>query len=208
MHYPYGGPPTYPKQVWDHGGNIEQYDSGIKYADDAIGRLMQVLDQRGFSKNTVVILTADHGESLGQHGLTYHGQALYWELIHVPIVIRYPERVPAGVRVAVPVTNSALPQRSCSYSHLMRSEHFQDPRLNALWINPEVASHWPDALSEVSKNNIISEENKSVGKVVATSSDGPMKSVMTSKWHLIVHKELGEQLYDWKSDPQESTQSD
>jgi Sulfatase len=60
VHYPYGGPPTYPKPAWENGGSIEQYDAGIKCADDAIGRLMQALDQRQLSKNTLVIITADH----------------------------------------------------------------------------------------------------------------------------------------------------
>jgi arylsulfatase A-like enzyme len=204
VHYPYGGPPTYPRQAWDHGGNIEHYDSGIKYADDAIGRLMQALDRRGLTKSTMVIVTADHGESLGQHGLTYHGQALYWELIHVPIVIRYPDHVPAGIRVAVPVTNSALPATIMRLLGPDAKETFPGPPLNALWAAPAAAENWPDALSEVSKNNIISEENKAVGKLVATSADGPMKSVVTTRWHLIVHKELGDQLYDWIHDPGES----
>jgi len=203
VHYPYGGPPTYPKQAWDHGGNIEQYDSGIKYVDDAIGRLMQGLDQRGLADNTLVIVTADHGESLGQHGLAYHGQALYWELIHVPIVIRYPGRVPAGVRVHVPVTNSALPSTVMQILGEGRRPTFPGPPLSALWM-AATAEPWPDALSEVSKNNIISEENKAVGKLVATTTDGPMKSVVTTRWHLIVHKELGDQLYDWVHDPGES----
>jgi arylsulfatase A-like enzyme len=204
VHYPYGGPPTYPKQAWDHGGNIEQYDSGIKYADDAIGRLMQALDQRGLSKNTLVIVTADHGESLGQHGLAYHGQALYWELIHVPIVIRYPEHVPVGVRLAVPVTNSALPATIMQLLAPDAPEIFPGPPLNALWNGATTERNWPDALSEVSGNNIISEENKAAGKLVATSADGPMKSVVTTRWHLIVHKELGDQLYDWLHDPGEA----
>jgi arylsulfatase A-like enzyme len=204
VHYPYGGPPTYPKPVWDHGSRMDQYDAGIKYADDAIGRLMQALDQRDLSKNTLVIITADHGESLGQHGLTYHGQALYWELIHVPIVIRYPGHVPAGVRVRTPVTSSALPATIMALLGGAGQKIFPGPPLNALWTTSTVAPDWPDALSEVSKNDIISDENKAVGKLIATAADGPMKSVVTARWHLIVHKELGDQLYDWVHDSGES----
>ena len=39
---------------------------------------------------------------------------------------------------------------------------------------------------------------------MATTADGPMKSVVTTRWHLIVHKELGDQLYDWVHDPEEA----
>jgi hypothetical protein len=165
---------------------------------------MQALDQRDLSKNTLVIITADHGESLGQHGLTYHGQALYWELIHVPIVIRYPGHVPAGVRVRTPVTSSALPATIMALLGGAGQKIFPGPPLNALWTTSTVAPDWPDALSEVSKNDIISDENKAVGKLIATAADGPMKSVVTARWHLIVHKELGDQLYDWVHDSGES----
>ncbi len=50
VHYPYGGPPTYPKPEWDHGGRIDEYDASVRYADDALGRLLQALDQRGLSR--------------------------------------------------------------------------------------------------------------------------------------------------------------
>ena len=75
--------------------------------------------------------------------------------------------------------------------------------MNALW-TATAGPDWPDALSEVSKNDIISDENKAVGKLIATAADGPMKSVVTARWHLIVHKELGDQLYDWVHDAGES----
>ena len=68
---------------------------------------------------------------------------------------------------------------------------------------PAAQPAWPDALSEVAKHNIVTNESNAVGKLVATTADGPMKSVVTARWHLIVHKELGDQLYDWVHDPGE-----
>ena len=50
----------------------------------------------GLAENTIVVITSDHGESLGDHGLTYHGAALYWELVHVPLIIFYPKHIPAA----------------------------------------------------------------------------------------------------------------
>ena len=134
MHYPYGGPPIYPKPAWDHGGRIDEYDASVKYADDDLGRLMQALDQRGLSPNTLVIITSDHGESLGQHGLTYHGQALYRELIHVPLVIFYPGHVPAGVKVPRPVTNAAIPATIMDILGARTQQNiFPSSSLSALW---------------------------------------------------------------------------
>src|SRR6202163_5130159 len=70
---------------------------------------MEELRRRGLENNMLVVITSDHGESLGQHHLRTHGKALYWELIHVPLVIWYPGHIPAGVTVTTPVTNAAIP---------------------------------------------------------------------------------------------------
>ncbi len=203
VHDPYGGPRGYAKPSWPQQTNVDAYDDGVKYVDDYIGRLMDELDRRGLAKNTLVVITGDHGESLGQHHLRTHGKALYWELIHVPLVVWYPGHVPAGMRVEVPVTNSALP---ATIMELLGEEGpgtFPGPPLSALWKNPATQSAWPDALSEVAKHNIVTNESKAVGELVATTADGPMKSVVSAGWHLIIHKELGDQLYDWVHDPAE-----
>lgn len=205
VHDPYGGPSAYPKPSWAQQTNIDAYDDSVKYVDDYIGRLMDELDRRGLTKNTLVVITGDHGESLGQHHLRTHGKALYWELIHVPLVVRYPGHVPAGVRFDMPVTNSALPATIMELLGDGGQEAFPGPPLSAIWKTPAAAQPaWPDALSEVAKHNIVTDESKSVGKLVATTADGPMKSVITTRWHLIVHKGLGDQLYDWMHDPGES----
>ena len=54
------------------------------------GRLLHGLDGLGDLKTTIVIITSDHGESLGDHGLSFHGAALYWDLVHVPLIIYSP----------------------------------------------------------------------------------------------------------------------
>ncbi len=97
VHDPYGGPRGYPKPSWPQQTDVDAYDNGVKYVDDHIAQLMEELGRRGLADHTLVIITSDHGESLGQHHLRTHGKALYWELIHVPLLIWYPGHVPAGV---------------------------------------------------------------------------------------------------------------
>ncbi|HEV2698536.1 MAG TPA: sulfatase [Terriglobales bacterium] len=87
VHDPYGGPSSYPKPAWSQSTDIDRYDDGVKYVDDCLGRLMRALEEKGLSKNTLVIVTSDHGEALGQHFLMRHGHVLYWELIRVPLVV-------------------------------------------------------------------------------------------------------------------------
>ena len=203
VHYPYGVPPTYPRPEWDHGSRIDEYDASVKYADDALGRLLQALDQRGLTKNTLVIVTSDHGESLGQHGLTYHGQALYRELIHVPLVMWYQGHLPAGVKVQTPVTNAAVPATIMDILGAGTQQNkFPCSSLSALWQTG--ATDWPDPLSELARNDIADKEDRAAAKIVPTATTGSMKSLVTPHWQFITHESMGDQLYDWARDPAES----
>ncbi len=69
---------------------VDRYDSGIAFVDDQFGRVLDFLDQQGLSDNTIVVVLADHGEALGEHGNTTHNSSVYQEEIHVPLAIRIP----------------------------------------------------------------------------------------------------------------------
>ncbi len=73
---------------------ISQYDGKIKYVDKQVGALLRALEKSGLSKNTLVILTADHGEEFLEHGWLFHGKRLYDELTHVPLIMRLPGIIP------------------------------------------------------------------------------------------------------------------
>jgi arylsulfatase A-like enzyme len=74
------------------------YDGEIHYADRHIGALLAELDP-AVLKNTLIVLTADHGEELHDHGGWKHGQSLYNEQIHVPLIFRWDGRIPADRRL-------------------------------------------------------------------------------------------------------------
>jgi arylsulfatase A-like enzyme len=82
----------------------DQYDDAIGYLDAQLGQLFDSLQQRGMLDHTVVLLTADHGEEFGEHGVFDHGNSLYRPSVQVPLLVVYPPAVPAGRRVASPVT--------------------------------------------------------------------------------------------------------
>jgi arylsulfatase A-like enzyme len=63
------------------------YDGEARFIDREIGRLFERLRAMSPARSTIVVLTADHGELLGEHGLMSHGQYLYDELIHVPLLV-------------------------------------------------------------------------------------------------------------------------
>jgi arylsulfatase A-like enzyme len=199
VHHPYGAPVGYPHSPWNHGTAIDNYDEGLRFADDSIGHLLADLEQRGLAQKTLIIVTSDHGESLGQHELTYHASALYWELIHVPLLIWYPGHVPIGLRVARPVSIAAIPGTVLDLARSSQRTLIAGPPLSSLWTTPAAES--PDPLSELAKNEIIAPEDRQ--PEIPNAFTGSMRSIVTPHWHLITHEKMGNQLYDWVHDPGE-----
>jgi arylsulfatase A-like enzyme len=74
------------------------YDTELAYVDMRLGQLYDYLAQSGLLDNTILIITADHGENLGDHGLMDHQYCVYDTLVHVPLIIRYSASFPARHR--------------------------------------------------------------------------------------------------------------
>ena len=202
VHYGYGGPVGYPKPAWDNGTTVDEYDAGVRYTDDFIGRLLRGLDELGALKNTVVIVTADHGESLGDHGLSFHGAALYWELVHVPLIVSWPGHIPEGIRAEQPVSNAGIASTILNFIGANENP-FPGPSLQNAW-QPRNAQAWPNVVSELPQTNTIVAADRVMQGKIPIATDGWMKSVVSPEWQLIVHEKLGNQIYDWKADPLES----
>ena len=83
---------------------LDMYDGSIAYLDSQLGRLFAELERRGLLDNTIVIVAADHGDEFAEHGVVDHGTTLYRFAVQVPLVVRFPGQVPAGRRVAQPVS--------------------------------------------------------------------------------------------------------
>ena len=66
------------------------YDGGINYVDEQLGKVFEKLDQLGIDDNTIIILTADHGEGFKEHDRLRHGYKPYIELVHVPLIMKGP----------------------------------------------------------------------------------------------------------------------
>lgn len=121
VHYDYNPPPPY-SRMFDrayHGratGDLDDirlgapprdvdhavalYDGEIAWVDANIGRILARLRAQGLDRNTIVAVTADHGEEFLDHGQAGHFKTLYDEVVRVPLIVRYPGHVAAGRRVA------------------------------------------------------------------------------------------------------------
>jgi uncharacterized sulfatase len=75
---------------------VATYYAMISLMDKYIGVILDKLDELGLAENTVVVFTTDHGHLFGQHGMQNKGGFHYEDLLRLPFIVRYPNRVPAG----------------------------------------------------------------------------------------------------------------
>jgi arylsulfatase A-like enzyme len=101
--------------------SIDLYDGATRYIDSQIGRVLQGLKDLGLYKDTLIILTSDHGEGLGQHGVWGHG-TVYDHTVYVPIILKHPD----------------LPQRKAVDGYVQHVDLF--PTIQEI----TGATQWPD----------------------------------------------------------------
>lgn len=83
------------------------YDAEVRYVDDNIGRLLETLEELDLYKDSLIIVTSDHGEEFWEHGGFEHGHTLYNELINVPLIIKLPSKE-NNKSIDIPVTTQSL----------------------------------------------------------------------------------------------------
>ena len=88
-----------PPGITDKDYVIAQYDGAVAYMDACIRTIFNALEAHGIMDETIVILNGDHGETLYDHECWFDHHGLYDVTLHVPLIIRYPGRIPAGSRV-------------------------------------------------------------------------------------------------------------
>jgi arylsulfatase A-like enzyme/Tfp pilus assembly protein PilF len=94
LHGPYLLPEPWLSRFGD-----DVYDGELAYTDDLIGRLWKSLQKLGLADRTALIITADHGEGLGDHGERHHGFFLYNSTINIPMIVRMPGGASGGTRI-------------------------------------------------------------------------------------------------------------
>ncbi len=95
-HTPYDPPAPF---IPDERTNAALYGGEVAYVDSLVGRLLGFLDDRELAQSTLIVLTSDHGEALGEHGELTHGFFVYEPTLRIPLVVRYPG-VDEGRRVS------------------------------------------------------------------------------------------------------------
>ncbi len=177
------------------------YDGNIAYIDHQIGRLLAALESRDLRRNTIVIVSSDHGEHFGEHGgIMSHANSLYLPLLHVPLVISYPPRVPTGHRVQAAVSLQQLPATILDLAGLAGRDSVPGRSLATQWAAPgdslaRDASVATPLLSSLTYNTFSSP--------IDPIQKGAMQSIVQGALHYIRNGDGSEELYDVVADPRE-----
>jgi arylsulfatase A-like enzyme len=178
---------------------LDAYEGTIAYLDNQLGVLFDELDRRGALDNTVVIVTSDHGEEFGEHGVFSHGHSLYLPSLRVPLLISFPSRIPSRKRVHEPVSLRDLPATVVDLIGLDKAHSFPGESL---------ARYWDDSADTVkpAPEMLLSEVQQITGwPQWYPNVKGAMKSLVYEDMHYIKHEGDGrEELYDFESDSGET----
>lgn len=176
------------------------YYAEISLVDRQFGRILEALAATGQLQNTIVIFTSDHGELLGDHGLAYKGGRFYEALVHVPLIVSWPERFAAGRRSDALVELVDLAPTILEAAHLPVPTTMQGTSLIPLLSGDAPLHHH--------KDRVISEFNDALGPgTVPEGCEFGTHAVMVfdGRYKIVVYDGLSVgELYDLQNDPGET----
>jgi hypothetical protein len=191
-HGPFRLPPTYATRFEPDTLGRNLYDGSIAYLDAEVGRFVAQLRKRGVLEHTLLVVTADHGDHFGERGLVGHGNSLNLPLLHVPLVIRYPARVPAGHRVETPVSLTDLGRTMLELTGA-RSAFPGSSFGRAL-----VDDGWR-------ARPVIAQTIKEIEAApIDPAGKGPLRTAISDSLHVIVAHDGTEKVFRYRSDPMET----
>ena len=177
----------------------DSYDSCIAYLDRQVGLLLDEIDRRGLLENTLVIVTSDHGEQLGERGLITHGASVYRQEVHVPLLVIPPSRSSTNQVVKEPVSLREIPATVAEWTNLGPRNPFPGRSLTRFPGDDKERLPEPSAVLSELEHNIAFPENLPIPPPF-----GPASSLVSRDRVYIRRDDGNEELYDLQNDPQES----
>jgi arylsulfatase len=181
------------------------YDSSIRGLDAELARLFERLRAAGLDDNTAVVFLSDHGEEFHEHGRMWHGQSAYGEMVHVPLVIRWPGKVTAKTIIDQPVHLIDVMPTLLNFSRLPQPEGIQGQSLASL-IQRSSGSPGTAAAANGFRQRPVVIEKQPLDPKGPFPNAAESYAIIDGKWKLIHNKtrppEVPEfELFDVASDP-------
>ncbi len=183
------------------------YDGALATIDAEIGALVAMLRQRKLLDNTLLIITSDHGENIGDHGLMSHAYSLHDTLIRVPLIIRYPAQFPRGQRVTTSqVQLTDLFPTILESLELKRADVSQELQGVSLLDLPQDTAGRPAYAEMLAPHPSMQSLNRRVGLPQETPQpkyDRALRCLRTPDTKIIWASDGQHALYDLQQDPDE-----
>lgn len=177
--------------------NRDAYDDCLAYLDAEIGSLFDELERRGVLDDTLVVLTSDHGENHGEHGLIGHGRSLYDQEVRVPLLVFLPRGAHAGEVVAEPVSLRDVPATAVDLLKLTADAPFPGVSLARFWTAAEAAT--PAEVPVLTE--VLLREQISRNRNRPPAWRGPMHAIVAEDRTYIRNADGQEELYHLRNDP-------
>jgi arylsulfatase A-like enzyme len=162
------------------------HDGEITKHDHFFGAFLERLSALGLANDTLIVVTSDHGEEFDDHGSWGHGHSVYQELLHVPLMFRLPNRVPAGTKVGEAVSTLDISATVTDLLGVPAMAHNEGHALVGLMLG-EAPSQPAVAFSDFQDDRRV---------------------ITTGRWKLILRGNLTSTMFDLVADPTEKNQLD
>jgi arylsulfatase A-like enzyme len=193
--------PAGPARIEGAGAALDRYEAALTYLDGEIGRLLAQLDASGKLDNTIVIITSDHGEEFGEHGLYWHAHSLYLPALHVPLVVVWPGNVPAGRRVAEEATIRDVAATVLDLASIGDSSDVRAAPGPASPLPGESLSrYWTDGAPRAA-STVISTLTLDLDGTERWPDSRRLESILLNGHHYIRNEKGPDELYDIRLDP-------
>lgn len=167
---------------------IDRYDGAIRFVDDQIGKLFDILQSLNVEEDTLLIITGDHGEAFGEHGDWTHGYTLYQETIKIPLIIWYPK-----VRCSQTRSNE-----------LAGLIDIKPTILNIVGIKQREIYQGKALISQTRKKGDLYRQKGSREEIFSEGRSNLRCIITSTNWKLISDKVKGKiELYNLEQDPEE-----
>jgi len=175
--------------VTDPAFPVAQYAAEVDYVDDHVGRLVARLKELGLYERMLIIVVADHGEHLGEHGFYYTHYLPYQETIHVPLIVKLPGSAGAGRVVETPVSTVDLLPTALEVAGIAVPDTLDGESLAGLLLGN----------AKPSRRDLLAEQGSDPERFC--------KTLVAWPWKLMLFREEGRErtaLYDLVADPGET----